>query len=112
MILFLIGHGIEPIHIFLRFAVHIVQFFVAVDRRRGRHLQYDGHLGVAEDVNVLKFRPELELRHILRGRRGAVADNAVHHDVLTQSGGADRQLQGVDEEGEMKGRWHSNDLHG
>jgi hypothetical protein len=70
MVLLLVCHLIETLHVFLRLAIHIMEFLVPVHGLAGRHLQDDGNLGVAQNVNVIKFRTKLALGGVFVNARG------------------------------------------
>lgn len=65
MNLFGVRHAIKAIDIFLRLAVHLVQFLVPLHRAKGTDLENDSDLGVGEDLNAVKFGSKLQFGHVL-----------------------------------------------
>jgi hypothetical protein len=65
VLLFFISHCIESIHIPLSLYVHFGEFLVAVGSRIGGDLEDHSHLGVGQDVDVVKLGSKLQFRDIL-----------------------------------------------
>ena len=58
MILFLVGHLVESLNVFLCLSVHFIQLFVSCYGLTSTDLKNDSHLCIRQDMNVVELRPE------------------------------------------------------